>query len=83
MEDQLATPVKWGDGIFLRGDPMKQEEKVVYGACPECDAEIEVSEEIEKGEIVTCPDCGVKLEVVGIDPVEFELAAEEEEDWSE
>lgn len=55
----------------------------MYGSCPECDAEIEVSEDVDKGEIVTCPDCGVKLEVVGLDPVEFELAPEEEEDWGE
>lgn len=55
----------------------------MYGSCPECDAEIEVSEDVEKGEIATCPDCGVKLEVVGVDPVEFELAPEEEEDWGE
>ncbi|MBZ5552279.1 MAG: lysine biosynthesis protein LysW [Acidobacteriia bacterium] len=55
----------------------------MYGSCPECDAEIEVPEEIEKGEIVTCPDCGIELEVVGLDPVEFELAPgdEDEEEW--
>ncbi len=65
------------------GELAIQEEQVVYGPCPECDAEIEVSEEIEKGEIVTCPDCGAELEVVGLDPMEFELAPEEEEDWGE
>jgi alpha-aminoadipate carrier protein LysW len=50
--------------------------------CPECEAEIEL-EDVEKGEIVNCPDCGSDLEVVGTDPVELELAPEEEEDWGE
>lgn len=50
--------------------------------CPECDAEIELDEPI-KGEIVQCPDCGVDLEVVSVDPVQLDLAPEEEEDWGE
>ena len=29
--------------------------------CPECDAEFELSN-VEKGEIVQCPECGVELE---------------------
>jgi alpha-aminoadipate carrier protein LysW len=36
-----------------------------------------------KGEIVVCPDCGVDLEVMGIDPIELELAPQEAEDWGE
>ena len=50
--------------------------------CPECEADIEL-EDVEKGEIVNCPDCGADLEVVGTDPVELEVAPEEEEDWGE
>ena len=51
--------------------------------CPECDAVID--EEFDDiGEIITCPECGVELEVINIDPVEFDLALidddEEEED---
>lgn len=61
-------------------EPATEEEQVVYGSCPECDAEIEVPEEIDKGQLVTCPDCGVELEVVGLDPIELELAEEEEEE---
>ncbi|MBN2339523.1 MAG: hypothetical protein JXP48_13405 [Acidobacteria bacterium] len=41
--------------------------------CPECDAVIE--EDIEEvGEIITCPECGVELEVISLDPLEFDLA---------
>ena len=50
--------------------------------CPECEAELEL-ENVEKGEIVTCADCGADLEVVGLDPAKLDLAPEEEEDWGE
>ena len=50
--------------------------------CPECEAELKL-EDVEKSEIVTCADCGADLEVVGLDPVELDLAPEEEEDWGE
>jgi len=39
---------------------------------------------MDKGDLVECPDCGSTLEVVGLDPIELDLAAEEEdEDWTE
>lgn len=47
--------------------------------CPECDAVIE--EEFEDvGDIFTCPECGVELEVTSIDPLEFDLAPIDDED---
>jgi alpha-aminoadipate carrier protein LysW len=52
------------------------------GYCPECDAEI--PEEFEDvGEIITCPECGVDLEVISLDPVEFDLAPVDDEDEDE
>jgi alpha-aminoadipate carrier protein LysW len=56
---------------------------LIVGYCPECDAPID--EEFEDvGEIITCPECGVDLEVISLDPVEFDLApAEDEEDEDE
>jgi alpha-aminoadipate carrier protein LysW len=51
--------------------------------CPECGAELEISDNVEKGEILQCADCGAELEVVNTDPVELALAPEEEEDWGE
>ena len=66
-----------------------------YG--PECEAEID--EEFEDvGELFSCPECGVELEVISLDPVEFDLApvddeeedddfhfdeADEEDEWDE
>lgn len=47
--------------------------------CPECEALID--EEFEEiGEVITCPECGVELEVVSLDPVELDLAPEDDED---
>jgi alpha-aminoadipate carrier protein LysW len=50
--------------------------------CPECFAEIELSD-VMQHEIIQCPECGADLEVTGIDPLVLELAPEEEEDWGE
>jgi len=56
---------------------------VPNGNCPECEAEVHVDEDTDKGDLVSCPDCGLELEVVGLDPIELDIAPEEEEDWAE
>jgi alpha-aminoadipate/glutamate carrier protein LysW len=38
---------------------------------------------LTKGEIIQCPECGVELEVMETEPLELQLAPEEEEDWGE
>ncbi|MBI3896335.1 MAG: hypothetical protein HY313_10450 [Acidobacteria bacterium] len=49
--------------------------------CPECEALVDVLEdELEEGQIVTCPECGVDLEVVNTNPIELDLAEEEFEE---
>lgn len=53
------------------------------GECPECGAEVATEPGLEEAEIVVCPDCGVELEVISLDPITFELAPEVEEDWGE
>ncbi len=50
------------------------------GICPECDGEVRVSPDVEIGDFVTCPECDVELEVIEVDPLEFEVASELEED---
>ena len=50
--------------------------------CPECEAVID--EEFEDvGEIISCPECGVELEVISIEPVEFDLAPIDDEEDDE
>jgi alpha-aminoadipate carrier protein LysW len=51
--------------------------------CLECDAELDLAPDVEEGEIISCPDCGVEWEVMSVDPVTLELAPEVEEDWGE
>ena len=47
------------------------------GTCPECDADVHVDLDTDKGEIVSCEECGTDLEVVGLDHVELDIVEEE------
>lgn len=47
------------------------------GTCPECDAEVHVDTDVDKGETVQCEECGTQLEIVGLDPVELDIVEEE------
>ena len=51
--------------------------------CPECDAQVAVRDDLERGEVVQCAECGAELEVITLDPPSFTLAPPEEEDWGE
>ncbi len=45
--------------------------------CPECAAVIDVDEdEVEEGEIMSCPECEVELEVVSKQPVQLNAISE-------
>jgi alpha-aminoadipate carrier protein LysW len=50
---------------------------VPTGTCPDCDAEVHVDTDADKGDIIECDDCGIQLEVVGLDPVELDMVEEE------
>jgi alpha-aminoadipate/glutamate carrier protein LysW len=52
-------------------------------SCLECAAEISLAENTEVGEIIVCPDCGVDLEVVSLQPATVQPAPMEQEDWGE
>jgi alpha-aminoadipate carrier protein LysW len=58
---------------------MQEERKVPTGICPECDADVHVDVETDKGDIVTCEECGTDLEIVGLDPVELDIVEEDED----
>jgi alpha-aminoadipate carrier protein LysW len=51
--------------------------------CPECGGAISFQSAPIRGEIISCPDCGAELEVVNENPLELDLAPQEEEDWGE
>ncbi len=47
--------------------------------CPECEAVLDLGlDDIEQGQLVSCPECGVDLEVVNINPLELDLADDDE-----
>ena len=50
------------------------------GTCPECSADVHVDIEADKGEVVSCDECGVDLEIVGLDPVELDIVEEDLDD---
>lgn len=55
--------------------------------CPECDAEIDLteddSEEMEVGDPWDCDACGSRLRVASLDPLEFESDDDEDDDEDE
>ncbi len=53
------------------------------GTCPECDADVHVDTDVDKGETVSCEECGTDLEVVGLDPVELDIVEEDDLDDDE
>lgn len=51
--------------------------------CVECAANVPLADDLIENEIVQCPECGVELEVVSLQPLTLALAPEVEEDWGE
>ena len=55
--------------------------------CPDCESELYVPCDSEKGEILSCPGCGLELEVKKIDVgggcVDLQELTIEGEDWGE
>jgi alpha-aminoadipate/glutamate carrier protein LysW len=52
--------------------------------CPECEFEIDVDEyDVDRGDTLECDNCGVTLEIIGLNPIEFEVASDEDEEEDE
>ena len=49
----------------------------------ECGGDVDLPAGTIVQEIMVCPDCGMELEVMSVDPPTLEEAPEEEEDWGE
>jgi alpha-aminoadipate/glutamate carrier protein LysW len=58
-------------------------EVMTMALCTECEAEVPLETSTEVGEIIQCPDCGLDLEVISLEPPALAPAPEEEEDWGE
>ncbi len=55
--------------------------------CPDCDSELDIPFDTEKGEVLSCPSCGLELEVKKISDgggcVDLQELVIECEDWGE
>jgi len=52
--------------------------------CPECGGVLDLEEdEVEEGEILSCPECEVELEVVSTSPVQVNALSDEDDDSEE
>ena len=49
--------------------------------CPECEADIDIDEfDVDKGDLITCTECGTELEVINVTPIELDVASDDDED---
>ena len=49
--------------------------------CPECDADIDVDEfDVDKGDLISCAECGTNLEVTSVSPLELEASDDLDDD---
>jgi alpha-aminoadipate carrier protein LysW len=47
--------------------------------CPECEFNLDIEEDdVDEGEIVSCPECGSDFEVITLNPIELKPVEEEE-----
>lgn len=49
--------------------------------CPECEFEIDIDEyDVDRGDTLECDNCGVTLEILGLHPIELEVASDDEDE---
>jgi len=52
--------------------------------CPDCETDLDIDEEeVDEGEVVSCPECGNDFEVITVNPIELKPVDEDEEDEDE
>ncbi len=51
--------------------------------CPVCGADVELAGDAVVGELLSCDDCGVELEILNLNPAEIGEAPAAEEDWGQ
>jgi alpha-aminoadipate carrier protein LysW len=64
---------------------IETEKRVYKSKCPDCDVDLDVPTDTTKGEILSCPGCGLELEVESVDKgkVNLKELVIEGEDWGE
>ena len=55
-----------------------------YPLCPACESEIELDElDVDRGQKIGCPECGVTLQVLSTSAIELDIADEEISEWKD
>ncbi|MDX1389751.1 MAG: lysine biosynthesis protein LysW [Acidobacteriota bacterium] len=49
------------------------------GTCLECEETFDINEDMEIYQVVVCPNCHTRLEILDMDPVVVDYAEEEED----
>ncbi len=47
--------------------------------CPECEADVYVETDADKGDTLACDECATELEIVGLDPIELDIVEEDDD----
>ncbi|MGO9955637.1 MAG: lysine biosynthesis protein LysW [Solirubrobacteraceae bacterium] len=55
----------------------------VVSTCPDCAAVVPAPAGVRVSSVVVCPACQAELELISLDPPEYALAPEIEEDFGE
>jgi alpha-aminoadipate carrier protein LysW len=49
--------------------------------CPECETNLDIDEEeVDEGEVGSCPECGSDFEIITVSPIELKPVEEEIDD---
>jgi len=86
MKETFPTTKRGNQMINQTTTVEPQEVKITNKAkCPDCDAELDVPVDTEKGEILSCPGCGLELEVKQVNGgcINLQELTIEGEDWGE
>jgi len=51
--------------------------------CVECDAELNIGGRVRIGQRITCPSCGVQLEIINLHPLEVDITVDDGEEWDD
>ena len=47
--------------------------------CPVCRSDVIIEDELDKGDLVNCANCGAELEIISLQPTQLRELKEEEE----
>jgi len=81
--NDISNKIKSDEKKMIK--PVNSNQPNAKAKCPDCDADLDVPADTEKGEIVSCPGCGLELEVKQIKCgcVDLQELTIEGEDWGE